>query len=332
MLEGLDAEGLVLDFQAGYRDGLITMDMMNAPLYASTPWDSLFVDVPTNNTVIDQVNIQEEARFQQFQTAFLPLGGMKFTPNSIPLGRIMLESTLFPDVIAGTALDFLAQQNLDRAGAPIVGIWLQAMLRSAKANFHKYETFKGVKAPIVDGVSTPQGGTIDGVREILDKANASLTAEFHPHILAPNGFTDVPNTAVEYVNYVEACWDLLPQEIKDLALPMVISKQKLELFKAGLVAKYQTTWNKLGYTVNIESFTEKLYMRTGTLIGVPDMNGSNKLWVTVKRNAIRGLKNSNNLERWAVGVKDLKQVQASKDYYMGYGFLNYDWVYENAEE
>lgn len=330
-LTGLNAAGLVLEFEEGYRAGLITMNMMNGPLYASTPWDSLFVDVPTDNTVIDQVNVQEEARFQAFQTAFLPLGGMKFTPNSIPLRHIMLESELMPDVIAGTAIDFLAQQNLQRGSAPIVGIWLQAMLRSAINRFHKYENYKGVKGAITEGVSTLEGQSINGVREVLRIARTDVAAEFHPHVLTPVGYATVPDDAIEYVNYIEAWWDLVPQEIKELALPIAISKERLKLFKTGLAAKYQSgSWNKLGYIIDIESFTEKLYMRSGTLIGLPNMDGSNKVWLTVKRNAVRGLKNSNNLEQWAVGIKDLKKVQASKDYWVGYGFLNYDWVFENG--
>lgn len=332
-LEGFDVDSLVLDYNNAYRAGNITMNMMNFPLYASTPWDSLFVDVPTDNTAIDQVNVQEEARFQAFQTAFLPLGGMKFTPNSIPLRHIMLESALLPDLVAGTAIDFLAQQNLERGSAPIVGIWLQSMLRSAIQRFHKYENYKGVKGVITEGVSTLEGQSINGVREVLRIARTNVGAEYHPHVLTPVGYATVPNDAVEYVNYIEAWWDLVPQEIKELALPIAISKERLVLFKTGLAAKYQSgTWNKLGYTIDIESFTEKLYMRSGTLIGLPNMNGSNKVWLTVKRNAVRGLKNSNNLERWAVGVKDLKLVQASKDYWIGYGFLNYDWVFENAVE
>ncbi|MDI9870566.1 hypothetical protein [Flectobacillus roseus] len=326
---GLNAQDLVLDFEAGYRAGLVTMEMMNRPIYAYTPWDSIFVDVPTDNTVIDQVNIQEESRFQRFQKAFLPLGGMDFTPNQIQLGHIMLEAAISPQDLAGTAIDFLADQNMDRGKAPIVGIYLQSMLNSAINNFHKYETFKGVQAAIVEGTSTPQGGTINGIAEILRLARTNPSAAILPHTITPS--PSVPTDDVEFVNYVEAFWDAIPDEIKELALPIVMSKLALQKFKRGLVGKYQNgSWNKLGYIVDLESFTEKLHMRTGTILGVPDMNGSNKIWMTVKRNAIRGLKNSNNLENWAVGVKDLKLVQASKDYWMGYGFLNYDWVYENA--
>lgn len=328
-ISGLDATQLVLDFNNKYRAGIINMGMMNRPLYKKRTFDSLFVDIYTDNTVIDQVNIQESGRFQQFQDVLLPLGGMKFTPNEIPLTHIMLDTALSPQKIAGTAIDFLADQNMDRANAPIVAIWLMSILDSAMDNFHKNETFFGVKSAITQGTPTAEGATINGIKKILEIARANTSAAFQPHVIQPA--VTVPTDDAEFVDYVEEFWSSLPKEIQDLALPIAMSTEAIEKYKRGLIAKYQSGgWNKLGYNVDMDSLTEKIYARKGTILGVSDMDGSDKIWLTVKGNAIRGLKNSNNMDRWKVGEKDLKLVQATKDYWIGYGFLNYDWVYENA--
>lgn len=328
----LDAAQIVQQYTSDYRAGIITLPDLIAPLYDRTEWDEMFMMVETDNTVIDRVSWKTTgARFQKFQKAFLPLGGMKFVPNVIPLYNIMGDTDISPDELVASALDFLKQQGVKREGAPILGIYQKAWLTEAMDNFHRNETYKAVDAPIVAGTSTAEGALFQGIKEQIRLAKLNPAVIYKPTTLTLGA---VPTDPVLFVEYVETYFDSLPDQIKILTKHIACSQTLLIRYKTGLRLKYKTHGYdelKVGLSFNGEK-SAPLVDRDCMLHGTFNMIGSNKLWSTVQGNAVKGMKNSNNITAWNQGVSiGGRTVWMSKDFWIGYGFLNWEWVYETDQ-
>lgn len=320
---------VINQYGAAFRKGVITNADLIKPIYNVTAFDLAFRDIYTDNTVLDKVTMYSTARFQRYQKAFLPSGGMTFEPNQIPLYHISLEDSVAPNDLESTALDFLVQKNLDRSTAPLLAIYLEGEVDAAINAFHTNETYKGVLAPITPGTITPEGGSINGVKETIRLASINTNLPHKPHTVSMGA---VPTDPVLFVEYVEDYYDALPTKIKKLTNKIMANEALLLRFKTGMDIKYKDKYNRLGREINMDDMTEQLYNRKCMLVGNFDQDDSNKIWSTIDGNGVRALKNANNLDAWNITPKEGgKEINFQKDLWLGYGFLNWDWVYHSDQ-
>jgi hypothetical protein len=327
----LTAAQVVAQYGTDFRQGIITMDKLIAPLYDVTPFDELFTPLETDDTIIDRVMWQATGRFQKYQRAFLPLGGIDFVPNTIRLANIMCETTVYPKELVNTALDFLVQKTNNPVDAPVLAIHLVNVLQDALNDFHEVATYKGVDVPIVVGTAGTSGGVFNGVGEQIRLAKLTGAGIPKPHT---NALGAVPTDPAQFVDYVHQYYDELPDKIKARTKKIACDHAFILRYKAGLESKqlqYLYTTQGVGQAMNTEKKI-KLAHRDCELVGSFDMAGKNKLWSTIERNAVKAMKNSNNLENWNVTLSvGGKEVNATKDFWIGYGFYNWDWVWDNGE-
>ena len=315
-----------------YRKGILNPGDLIRPLYDRTEWDSLFTKVETESTVIDQAAwTMNNARFQKWQKQFLPIGGMTFTPNIIPLYHLMQDTELTPAEIEGTALDFLAAQGLTAFTAPILNIYFQDYVTKSLDGFHRNETYKAVNAPIVAGTSTAEGALFQGVKEQFRLAKLTPAGVPKPITLLANNA--VPTEPKAYAEYVHALYDAIPAELKGFVKAIVVDQDKILLYKEGIRLSNQTYWNQLGQNPQFNTAKRvPMFLRDCELVGVLDMLGSDHHWMTVQGNAVKGVKKGSNLLAWnADQMVGGRTIWASNDVWMGYGFRHWAFALDNGK-
>jgi hypothetical protein len=317
----LDPQKMIDTFGQKYRAGIIKREDLIFPLYAQSKFDEGFTTITLDETQKDSVIVDlKDARFQQFSTEFLELGGMDFTPNEIKIYEIMLDTAQTPDKIRKTAVQFLLNKdNLDRSQSPILAVFLEAYLTASLYNLHKKEAFKGKEAPKqydAGGklISSPEGGLMDGFGTYLRKLTSNPSTSIKKPSVIP-GFLTMPTTPVEHVEFIEDMYDMLDDEMKDNIDCFMVSRRFEEQYLIGKDIKYNSTYAKTGVD-------NSLHLRNGRVCGSIDQNGTNLVWFTTKVNAIKVISNFGNVGNWKVGLKDLKKVQATSDYGLGYGLLD----------
>ena len=331
----LTASQVVAQYGTDFREGIITMDKLIAPLYDVTPFDEMFTNLETDDTIIDRVMWKATGRFQKYQRAFLPLGGIDFSSNLIRLNNIMIDTTIFPGELKNTALDFMVQKGNTPLEAPVLGIHLTNILVDALNDFHEVGTYKAVDAPIIAGTAGASSGVFNGVGEQIRLAKLTGAGIAKPRTIT---LGVVPTDPSLFVDYVHQFFDQIPDKYKVRTKRIACDHAFILRYKQGLLAK------QLGYLftsigVSQELNTDKkvkLFWRDCELVGSLDMAGRNKLWATVEfggfSNAVRALKNSNNLTNWNVTLSvGGKEVNATKDFWIGYGFYNWDWVFDTEQ-
>ena len=166
----LNVTQLIEEFGARYKAGIVKREDLIMPLYVQSDFDQAFTTIEFGDSEKDSVMVDlTNARFQQFSKAFKPIGGMSFIPDKIQMNNIMLDTTVTPDELRRTALEFLIDKsNLDRTQSGLLAVYLEAYLMSAVDNL-KHERFKGkFVAPVTtDGVEQPsvQGNLFDPLPE-----------------------------------------------------------------------------------------------------------------------------------------------------------------------
>jgi hypothetical protein len=329
----LNVQQILATYGDQYRKGILTPGDLIKPLYNTSEWDSLFVKVETESTVIDQAAwTMNNARFQKWQKQFLPIGGMTFTPNIIPLYHLMQDTEITPAEIEGTALDFLAAQGLTAFTAPILNIYFQDYVTKSLDSFHRNETFKGVNVPVVAGTSSAEGAVIQGVKEQFRLAKLTGAGVPKPMTLLANNA--VPTDPKLYAEYVHALFDALPPELKGFVKEIVVDEDKILLYKEGIRLSNQVYWNQLGQNPQFNTAKRvPMFLRDCTLVGVLDMQGSDHHWMTVRGNAVKGVKKGSNLMAWnADQMVGGRTIWASNDVWMGYGFRHWSFAFDNGRQ
>lgn len=329
---GLETAQILAQYGPQYRKGILNPGDLIKPKYDFSIWDTLFSLVRTDSTVIDNAAwTMLDARTQKYQKDYLPIGGMAFTPNVIPLTHVMNDTELTPAEIEGGALDFLAAQGLTAFTAPILNIFFQAYMEKAKDKFHRFETFKAVDAPVVAGTRTAQGALFQGVKEQFRLAKLTGAGVPKPTtLLAGNA---VPTDPALYVAYVHALYDTIPAEHKNDVKAIAVDQDKILVYKEGIRLTRQAYWNQLGQNPQFNTAkTIQLLDRDCMLVGTFDMSGSNHHWMSLQGNAVKGVKKDGNMLAWnADQMVGGRTIWASNDYWIGYGFRHWAYCYDNGQ-
>lgn len=307
-----------------FKAGFIKREDLISPIYAKSKFDECFTTITIEDSVKDFIVIDmEDARFQQFSTEFFAIGGISFKPIQLKMNEIELATAATPDEIRKTAIQFLLEKNnLDRTQSPAVALYLEQYLLSSIDSLHKNETFKGIKeiVPVgADGKPTrasAKGKLIDGFGTYVHK----LVTDATPGVIKPqllDGFATMPDTPEQHVEYIEDMYEELDEEIKATFDCFSVNTRFERMYRRGKKKKYNQYYDNVPVDNTIE-FSDNGARVCGSI----DQNGTNLIWGTTKKNAVKLVSNVGNVGNWQLGIAPgLKKVQAQSDYGISYGLV-----------
>lgn len=204
---------------------------------------------------------------QAYQHQFTPAGGVALTPYSTPVRRIKMDVLLDNlDTLFGTYLhEMMVDETKTIDNYPFV-TWL--MNNHIIPGIQEEIELLSIKGEYV----APTPGTAGNSDESADGIFTIIANE-----IAATNLTNIITTgainATNVVDKLEAYHKDLPAEYKKLAGPIFVAEDILVMYK-------YTFRDDKGLLLNVEQPTVRLWGTNKELVGLPDLNGSQRILFT----------------------------------------------------
>jgi hypothetical protein len=265
---------------------------------------------PTMDNLYRVADAEVSRVLQPFQKQFTPLGDTEFKPHSIPLYKMKVDVEENPHDIADIWLGFLEGQQLDPKEWPFVRFWLEELVANRmQEDFELNEAYAGAYAAPTPGTPGGAGTAMDGIAEVFSTLSARIST-------INSGV--VPDGAEDFVSYVEEFVAGIEKEHRR-RIDHVFMNEDLHLkYRQGKRSKYNQNYAQETDLDRVIDFPQC------TVVGLPSMGESGKLWATLPQNRVRLVKKA-DLPMKVEGMKRL--VNAYTDYSIALNFLRPESVF-----
>ncbi len=271
---------------------------------------SYFALRPTMDTRYRVADAEVSRVLQPFQKAFTPLGDTAFKPHTIDLFKLKVDVEENPHDITDSWLGFLEGQQLDPKEWPFVRFWLEELVANRMAeDFELNEAYAGVFQAPTPNTPGAAGTAMDGIAQVFSDLSGRI-----------NSITmgAVPEGAEDFVSYVEDFVAGIEKEHRR-RIDHVFLNEDLHLkYRQGKRSKYNQNYAQETDLDRVIDFPQC------TVVGLPSMGDSKKLWATLPQNRVRLLKKA-DLPMKVEGMKRL--VNAYTDYSIALNFLRPESVF-----
>lgn len=255
---------------------------------------------------------------QPFQKSFTPIGTVGFKPIVIEMAHMKVDFKEYLSDLEASWLGFLADSNKKVTEYPFVR-WLMEkhILPKQEEDYELNEIYTGVKAAPTSGTAGNAGTSIDGIKKVInDYVDGGRIDTISTGALETN--------PVDFVAQIEDFVDAINAKYRNKQMPLCMSPTLARRYDRGYQEKYGKNMN---YT---ENTGRKIEFTPQTIIGLPSMEGSDKIWMTPSENAVRIINGS--VPTWEIGQFSERQVSIFADWYKGFGFLIPEVVFTNDLE
>lgn len=326
----LDIDDIITEYGNFYRNGGQNVQRLLRRPYISSQTEALFGLLPTDDTSYQLAQTELSRILQPFQKGWTPLGTMKATPiilQQFPF-KVDLEET--PDHLETSWLGFLADQNLDRAQWPFVRYLVeQHVFNQMDEEYELNEIYFGKYVAPTSGTPGAEKTGMDGIRIIINRAIAA--GKITPMVLGA-----IPTDIVAFCEYVEAFVEGISLRYQGQAMEVCMNSTLARRYAKGRQKKYGLDTNATAAKPLIAGNGSELVRIpiefTGhSVVGLPSMGNSAKIWATPLANRKRLTKKTANAK--TVRIESAKrQVAIFTDFYKGVGFPLLEAVFTNDQD
>lgn len=315
----MDVADLIAEFGAYYINSGQNYANLVRQLRHKAITDELFTTISTDDTEYRMAETGIGRLLQPFQKAFTPIGNVQLVPVAIKSFKMKMDHTEYPDDIEASWAGFLSDNNLNRKEWPLIK-WLVEveLLPQIKEDYELNEVYKGVFAAPSNGTAGAVSTAMNGLKKIINDhvTNGRIT---------PIATGALSTDGAGLVDQIEAFVDAINEKYWGIEMPLAMSPKNARLFLKGYKAKYGQNTD---YKQNDKGVVDFSMV---TVKGCPSMIGSNKIFCTPKKNAIRIVKRSANWDKVALEQEDRK-VKIWTDMNVGIGFAIPEIVFTNDLE
>ena len=315
----MNISAVVTAWGSYYKEGSIYVQRAKDLIFEKSDTKVSFPTLPTEDTAVDFATPLFSRTLQAFQKKFTALGALDFVPERLQLAHMKIDVEEYPDELENSALMFMEHKGLDRKATPIVPMIGEMMIMKANEEFELNTIFKGVKATPTDGTASTAGTEMDGIRKKIRGYNTAGIS-----IAVATGA--VPSANVDVVAWIETFYWGIAEKYRGFIKEIHVSDQILTKFKRGMAALHDIAYDKL------DGKFATIYLTDCKVVGCASMRGSDMIWATVEGNAVGRVKKFANKGAYLVGVKDLRLLQISTDWWAGYGFMYGGFVIHNDRD
>lgn len=278
----------------------------------------------TDKTILEKVTAEFSRVLQRFQKGYTPIGTTTFEPVKIPLYKLKIDLQETPDDLEESWLGFLADNSLNRKDWPFIKWYLTNALIQADKDLELNEIYNGVPGTVTAGTATAAGASLKGIKKQINEANTAGT-------LLKLTMGAVPSTATDQgkkdlVTYVESMIKQTPRLLRNELDYVFLNEDLHDDFRDGMRLKYNTNYEAVA-----EGKITKLRNDNISVVGLPSMVNSTKIWTTPQWNRQAGFKKPGNEQIFNVENVD-RTVKAYTDYYKGFGFWIPQYLVSNDVE
>jgi hypothetical protein len=306
----IDVSEVVSEFGSYYINEGQNMARLTKKLHRPSITAGYFKLMPTMDTLYRVSDAEITRVLQPFQKQFTPIGTTTFKPHSIPLYKLKVDVEEYPEDIVDSWLGFLEGEGIDPEQWPLVRYWLEELVApKAEEEFELNEAYSGVYAAPTPGTAGAEGTGMDGLAQVFTTLAARI------NVIAMGA---VPTAAVDFCNYVEEYVKQLEKEHRKRIDHLFMNEDLELLYKEGRDQKYNTNYSQDADVLKVKYFPNL------SVVGLPSMGDSNKIWCTLPQNRVRMLKKANK----PMKVESAKRlVNAYTDYSIALNFLRPESVF-----
>ena len=295
--------------------------------YISAQTESLFGSIVTDDTQYRMAKTSLGRILQPFQSGWTPMGDLEATPVVLSQFPMKVDLEMTPDQIEASWLGFLADGELDRAQWPVVRWFIEAhILPQIQEDYELNEVYFGKFVAPTKGTPGAAGTSMDGIRTII---NAGITAGR----ISPITLGAIPTDPVAFCEYVETFASRFSQRYKGRPMVICMNTTLLERYARGRQTKYGRDENMLAPKPILAGNGDLLVQvavefTLHTVVGLPSMGASSKIWATPADNRKKLSKKSVN-EKMVRVESQKRDVAIFTDFYKGVGFPLQQAVFTN---
>lgn len=310
------ATEVVTEFGAQYIKGSQSQKDIYQQIYRPAETAAGFTEQPTQDTILRKSSSAMTRILQPFQKAFTPIGTLTFKPVSIPLFKVKVDISEYPDDLEATWLGFLAGEGIDRKAWPF---WkwfiMKHVLPQAERDREVNEIFDGVYDAPTPGTAGDAGSAMDGIntvrKTLIDAGRISpiVTGAF-------------PTDAVDFCTFIEEFVADFDKDVRKQVMELEMNEDGALLYKQGKRQKYNINYAQADNLMNVEDFPNV------TIVGRQSFGSSEVLIATPKWNKLRPIKRTAVDKMFTLESVD-RQVKFFADWWEGYGYALPEWVQTN---
>ena len=326
----LNIADILTEYGSYYRDGGQNVTRLLRRPFISSQTEALFGLLPTDDTSYQMAQTQLGRILQPFQKGWTPLGTLTATPILLQQFPFKVDIEETPDQLEVSWLGFLADSNLDRAQWPFVRYLVEQHVYSQMdEDYEMNEIYSGKFVAPPTGTPGAAGTGMDGIRIIINRAVAAGK-------ITPFALGAIPADNLGFCDYVEAYVELFSQRYQAQAQEICMNTTLARRYAKGRQAKYGRDENFMAPKPIIAGNGTELIripveFTAHTVVGLPSMGASQKIWSTVADNRKRLTKKSVNTK--SVRLESVKrQVAIFTDFYKGVGFPLLEAVFTNDQD
>jgi hypothetical protein len=308
----ITATDLKTDWGNYFRnEGQGAKDIMKAFLVPSTTdleWAGRIV--PTTQTQERKIKSSLSNVLQPFQTGASPAGDLTLAPLVCNLTKMKFETDIDPDTIEVSYAGFLANLDTnDRKQWPITRYIVEEMIAKGNENWELEVVYKGEYAAPTPGTAGAVATTHDGLKtQIADAITAGDITAVNSNA---SWDSDPEAMLVEIETWIEAVAAVSAINrhiVENYCDKLFISKTLANRMAKGIFKTYNSNYNASDQNIKTAPTKFMLPFANIEVIGLPSMNGQNRVIMTpaVNRNGyIKRPTSSKVAELYQSGPREL---------------------------
>lgn len=315
----MDNSAIVAQFGAYYINNGQNMSRIYHLIHAASKTEELATPILTDDTRWRASQALMSRVLQPFQKAWTPLDPLSFLPVEIQLFKQKIDIDEFPHDLEASFHGFLTGKDIDPKDWPFVRWYLEVhLLPKAKEDFELNEVYHGVYAAPTPGTAGAVSTSMDGIKKIIN--NHIVSGRITP--ITTGALATDP---VAFCEQIEEFVDAIDPRYRKTPMQLAMNESNELLFHRGYKKKYGTT---MDYRENTKG---RVDLTAVSVVGLPSMDGSDKIWSTPKDNFIMLGKKTANMD--AVKIESVKRtLNFYSDWWRGIGFIIPEKVFTNNLE
>lgn len=306
------------DFGSYYKAGGQGIKDLRTAFFTPNNTSKVLFQQITNDTQLQGGLVAQSAVLQAYQDTFTPYGDTTLSGKKIDLTELKVDISFNPTKLMNSWAGFLTNNSLDRTTYPLSRYMIeQLILPKMQEDYELNGIFKGVKGSVTPGTALAIGSAINGLNKVRKVGIAAST-------ITPIALGAVPTDAVDFVTYVEAFLESIPEIVRPYIRTVQMAPELHTRYKKGMVQKYNMNYA-------MADINKSLIYPSIEMVGCLSHAGSTVIWASPFGNVVEATKAPEN-ETFFRLETEKRNVHIFTDYWKAVGIWQEEYFYTNDVE
>nr|WP_199079086.1 hypothetical protein [Pedobacter sp. ASV19] len=281
--------------------------------------ETLFTPIVTDDTIYRGAESQFSRVVQPFQIGWTPTNPLDMKPIEIRMFQQKVDLDEDPSKLEASWLGFLTGPEVDPAEWPFIRWYIEVnLIPQIQEDIEMNEIFNGKYVAPTPGIAGAIGSGMDGIKTLIN--GFVTTGKTSPIVMGP-----IPTSSnKDTYDYMELFADRIGTKYWGIPMQLGVSESVARKALRGKRDRY-------GQDNDFKGATNLIEETNISIVGLPSMNGSNKIFCTPAWNSIYLRKKTQNQKQFK--IESIKRILSLyTDWWIGIGFNIPQIVFTNDQD